>query len=146
MLRMFGATLGKGVKIYPSAVIEFPWLLEVGDYSVIAWNVRIYNLGKIIIGSRTVISQHAHLCGGTHDYLSTDFTLVRTGLTIGSNVWIAADAFISPGVVVHEGAIVGARAVVTRDVDGKSVVAGNPAVEIKKLANVPLMQFDAKPK
>ena len=86
ILRLLGAKIGKSVKIYPSTIITFPWLLEIGDYSVIAWNVRIYNLGKIEIGSRTIISQYSHLCGGTHDYKTNDFKLLRTDLSVGNKI------------------------------------------------------------
>jgi putative colanic acid biosynthesis acetyltransferase WcaF len=127
ILRIFGAKLGSNVQIFPSAKIMFPWLLEVGDNAVISWNVRVYNLGLITIGDRTVISQHAHLCGGTHDHHAPEFTLLRTGLTIGSDCWIAADAFIGPGVTVGNKVIVAARAVVVKDVSTGSTVGGNPA-------------------
>lgn len=125
-----GANIGRGVKIYPSARITFPWLLEVKDKAVISWGVRIYNLGKISIGEKTVISQFAHLCGGTHDIKRQGFMLLRTGLEIGNGIWIASDAFIGPGVHIGDNAIVGARAVVIRDVPSHTIVAGNPAREI----------------
>jgi len=133
ILRCMGARIGAGVKIYPSARIMYPWLLEIGDHVLISWHVKVYNLGKIRIGSGTTISQYAHLCGGTHNHTSGHFELLRTGLTIGSNVWIAADAFIGPGVTVHDGSIVAARAVVAGDVGGGSIVGGNPAKEIGRL-------------
>jgi putative colanic acid biosynthesis acetyltransferase WcaF len=106
-------------------------LFEIGDDAVIAWGVQVYNLGTISIGTETVISQNAHLCGGTHDYESPLFLLKRTGLTIGSHVWIGADAFIGPGVTVNEHAVVAARAVVIQDVAPYHVVGGNPARTIK---------------
>jgi len=133
VLRIFGATIGKQVKIYPSARIMFPWMLKVDDRVVISWEVTVYNLGLIDIGADTVISQNVHLCGGTHDYLSPQFTLLRTGLTVGRNVWIAADAFISPGVNVGDNSIVAARSVVVKDVEQGTVTAGNPARVIKKI-------------
>ncbi len=130
ILRVMGARIGKNVKIYPSAKIMFPWLLEIGDNSTISWDVKVYNLGYSKIGSNTMISQYSHLCGGTHDFRSKDFTLLRTGFTIGNNVWIAADAFVGPGIKVNDGAVVGARAVVTKDVPEKTIVAGNPAKNV----------------
>jgi putative colanic acid biosynthesis acetyltransferase WcaF len=131
ILRVMGAKIGKNVQIFPTVRITYPWLLEVGDGTVISWDVRIYNLGKIKIGSHTVISQHSHLCGGTHRYDSVGFPLVRTGLTIGNDVWIAADAFVGPGVFVGDRSVIGARAVVMKDVASGCVMAGNPAQVIK---------------
>lgn len=130
LLRIMGAKIGKGVKIYPSARITCPWLLDVGDKTVIAWAVKIYNLGYTSIGRNTIISQYAHLCGGTHDYISPGFKLLRTGLNVGSHVWIAADAFIGPNVQIGDGAIVAARAVVMKNVETHTIVAGNPAITI----------------
>ena len=126
ILRVMGAQIGKNVKIYPSAKIMFPWLLQIGDNSTISWEVKIYNLGFSSIGSNTMISQYSHLCGGTHDFRSKDFTLLRTGFTIGNNVWIAADAFVGPAVKVGDNAVIGARAVVMKDVPPRAILAGNP--------------------
>jgi len=53
-------------------------------------------------------------------------------IVIGSQVWIAADSFIGPGVCIGEGAVIGARSAVFKDVQGWTVVGGNPAVFIKK--------------
>lgn len=133
LLRTFGATIGRKVQIYPSARIMYPWLLHVADNVVISWDVKIYNLGTITIGEHTVISQYAHLCGGDHDFLTEKFTLLRTGLTIGKNVWIASDAFIGPGVIVGDNSVVAARAVVVRDVEPGTLVGGNPAKVIRRI-------------
>jgi putative colanic acid biosynthesis acetyltransferase WcaF len=127
MLKIMGAKIGKGVKIYPSARIMYPWLLEIGEYTTISWDVKVYNLAFSKIGSHTMISQYSHLCGGTHDYRRKDFDLIRTGFTIGDYVWIAADVFIGPGVTVHNKAVVAARAVVVKDAETNSIVGGNPA-------------------
>lgn len=127
ILRIFGAKIGKGVKIYPSADIMFPWNLEIGDRTVISWGVILYDLGKISIGSDTVISQYAHICAGNHDYQSPDFKLLKTPVNIGNKVWIAADAFIAPGVNVGNNSVVYARSVVVKDVEADTIVGGNPA-------------------
>lgn len=132
MLRLFGATIGKHVHIYNAATIYMPWNLEIGDWSSIGEHAFIYNLGKIKIGSKTTISQRAHLCAGTHDYASTDLPLLKPPITIADQAWICADAFIGPGVNMGEGAIAAARAVVVKDVEPWAVVAGNPAKWIKK--------------
>jgi putative colanic acid biosynthesis acetyltransferase WcaF len=58
--------------------------------------------------------------------------LTNKPIVIGPQAWVAARAFISPGVTVGEGAVVGACAVVTKDVEPWTVVAGNPAKFIKK--------------
>jgi len=132
VLRCFGARIGRHVNVYPSARIYFPWNLTVGDWSAIGEDALIYNLGPVTIGERVTISHRAHLCAGTHDYRRADLPLIKSPITIGDQVWICADAFIGPDVTVREGAIVGARAVVTKDVEPWVVVAGNPARIIKR--------------
>ena len=127
LLKGMGARLGTGVKIFPSVKIMYPWKLEIGDHSIISWNVTLYNLGMIRIGSGTIISQHAHLCAGTHNFRIPEFTLLMPPITIGNGVWIAADAFIGPNVTIHDNALVGARSVVVRDVALNTIVCGNPA-------------------
>jgi len=132
ILRLFGAKIGKEVHIYPSAVIYMPWNLSIGDYSAIGEDALIYNLGKITIGNNATISHRAHLCAGTHDYRNPTLPLLKPPITIEDNVWICAQAFVGPGVTVREGAVVGAAAVVSKDVEAWTVVAGNPAVPIKQ--------------
>ena len=132
LLRIFGAKIGSNVHIYNSATIYFPWNLEIGDWSAIGEHAYIYNLGRIRIGKHVTISQRAHLCAGTHDYRDACLPLLKPPIVVGDQVWICADAFIGPGVTVGEGAVVGARAVVLRDVLPWMVMVGNPARPVKK--------------
>ena len=135
LLRCLGAKIARSVHVYPSATIYFPWNLAIGDESAIGEQVFIYNLGRVTLGSRVTISHRAHLCAGTHDHTKADFPLLRPPIVIGSDAWICADAFLGPGVTVGEGAIVGARAVVVKDVKARTIVVGNPARESKKREN-----------
>lgn len=130
LLRALGATVGRDVHVYATAMIYFPWELKAGDESAIGEYAFIYNLGQVTIGARATVSHRAHLCAGTHDFTKTDFPLLRPPIRIGEQAWICADAFVGPGVSVGEGAIVGAAAVVTKDVPAWAIVVGNPAKEI----------------
>jgi putative colanic acid biosynthesis acetyltransferase WcaF len=131
ILRLFGAQVGKGVNIYPSVNIYFPWNLEIGDNSAIGEWALIYNLGKIKIGERATISQRVHLCAGTHDYKSPAMTLLKPPIEIGNDVWVCADAFVGPNIKIAESAIVAAASVVVKDVGASQIVGGNPAKLIK---------------
>ena len=91
----------------------------------------IYNLGPVTVGAHTVISQGSYVCAGTHDFTRPELPLLRPPITIGAGVWIAAQAFIGPDVTVGDNSIVGARAVVTKDVPPGMIVAGNPARVIR---------------
>jgi putative colanic acid biosynthesis acetyltransferase WcaF len=132
ILRLFGAKIGKEVHVYNSAIVYMPWNLEIGDWSGVGEQVYIYNLGRITIGSRATISHRAHLCAGTHDYTNPDLPLQKPPIHIMDQAWICTDAFVGPGMVVGEGAIVGARGVVVNNVSPWIIVAGNPARPIKK--------------
>ena len=131
LLRCFGAKVGRAVHIDPSARIEIPWNLDIGEGAAIGAHAWIYSLGLVRIGPRATISHRAHLCAGTHDYTDPALPLLRTGLSIGAEAWVCSDAFVGPGVTVGDGAVVGAAAVAMRDVPAWSVVAGNPARFVK---------------
>lgn len=131
VLRLWGAKIGRHCHIYPRAVIWAPWNLICGDEVGVADGANLYNQAPIKLGSRSVISQGAFLCTGTHDYTSEDFRLVARPIEIGKLAWIAAEAFIHPGVSIGEGAVIGARSVVTRDIPAWMVCAGNPCEPIK---------------
>ncbi|MDB5321131.1 MAG: wcaF [Phycisphaerales bacterium] len=132
LLRCFKAKLTRTSALYRSVKVYHPWLLEIGEQTTVAKDVDFYNLGPISVGSHSVISQGAVLCAGTHDYTLPSLPLRRPPIRIGSGVWIAREAFIGPGVTVHDNAVVGARAVVMQDVPAAMVVAGNPARVVKK--------------
>lgn len=132
LLRLLGARIGEKTNIYSSAIVYMPWNLTIGEQSAIGEWALIYNLGKVTIGSQTTVSQRVHICSGTHDYEDPALPLIKPEVVIRDRAWICADAFLGPGVIVGEGAVIGARAVVCKDVEPWSVVAGNPAMTIKK--------------
>jgi putative colanic acid biosynthesis acetyltransferase WcaF len=129
---MFGAKLGKGVHVYPNVKIWAPWNIELGDECGIANGVTLYSQGKIRIGKRTVISQGAHLVAGTHDYTKPGFPLITLPISIGDHVWIAAEAFIHPGIKIGEGSVIGARSVVSKNMPAWMVCAGHPCIPLKE--------------
>jgi putative colanic acid biosynthesis acetyltransferase WcaF len=131
VLRLFGARIGDHVHIHPTVAIEVPWNLDIGEAAAIGDGARIYNLGMVTIGMRATVSQHAHLCAGTHDYTKPDFPLVKTPISIGADAWICADAFVGPSVNIGERAIIGARAVAVSDALAGTISVGNPARVIK---------------
>jgi putative colanic acid biosynthesis acetyltransferase WcaF len=127
ILRMFGASIGSDVHIYPTVLIALPWNLAIGAEASIGDRAIVYNLGGISIGAGATISQGAHLCAGTHDYRRADLPLLKLPIAIGEGAWVCADSFVGPGVKIGDYAIVGARAVAMRDVGDWSIVVGNPA-------------------
>ena len=131
ILRLFGAKIGREVHIHPSVRITIPWNLDLNDHCAIGDRAILYALGPIRVGARSTVSQGAHLCAGTHDLKRPDRPLLKPPITIGSDVWVAADAFVGPGVTIGNGVIVGARSVVIKNAAPNTTVAGNPARVIK---------------
>lgn len=127
LLRLFGARLGRGVHVYPSAKIWLPAHLEMGDHSCLGFGVDCYNVGRVSLASHVTVSQYAMLCAASHDIADPSLGLIHSPINVQSSAWICAGAFVGMGTTIAEGAVVGARAVVTKDVAAWTVVAGNPA-------------------
>jgi putative colanic acid biosynthesis acetyltransferase WcaF len=85
----------------------------------------------ITIGDEVVISQGAHICASSHDVRDRRFQLILRPISIGNNAWIAAEAFVGPGVTVGDGAVLGARAVAMRNLESWMIYSGNPATALK---------------
>jgi len=104
----------------------------MGDFSCLGDGVICYNIGGVRIGANSTVSQYSHLCSSSHDYTKPNMPQTFAKITIEDQCWVCADAFIAPGVTVRQGAIIGARASVFKDVEPWCVVVGNPAKFIKK--------------
>jgi putative colanic acid biosynthesis acetyltransferase WcaF len=128
LLRLFGASIpdAAGVKVYPSVQVALPWKLALETGAVVGPAVRLYSLDRITLRRGATISQHTHLCAGTHDFQRWAMPLVTAPICIGENAWLGADVFVGPGVTVGELCVVGARAVVVKDLPPRTVCAGNP--------------------
>lgn len=135
LLRCFGANIGKKVMIRPTAHIQFPWKLHIGDYSWIGDNVVLYNLDKITIGSHSVVSQRSYLCTGSHHHHQTDFSIYTKPITIQDQCWLAADVFVAPGINIGEGTVVGSRSSVFKSLPAAKICYGNPAMVVKDRIN-----------
>ena len=127
ILRLFGAKIARRVSVYPTTDIWAPWNVRMEGGSCFGPRTIIYSVAEVHLGARALVSQGAHLCTATHDHRDAAFPLVVGSITIGENAWVAADAFVGPGVTIGKGAVVGARGVVVKDVEDFVVVAGNPA-------------------
>jgi putative colanic acid biosynthesis acetyltransferase WcaF len=132
LLRLFGAEIAGSARIHASARIWYPANLEMGDQSCLGPRVECYTMAKITLGPYALASQGAHLCAGTHDIDDPHFQLRAAPIAIGARAWIAAEAFIGPGVTVGDGAVLGARGVAFSDLEPWTVYIGNPAREIRK--------------
>lgn len=132
ILRMFGAKLHKSASVHSSARIWAPWFLTMKERACIDDRVNIYNVNMVTLEEYATISQESFICPGTHDIKSPGHEMISSPIVIGAHAWIAVKAFIGPGVTIGEYSVVGACAVVFKDVEPWSVVGGNPAKFIKR--------------
>jgi acetyltransferase-like isoleucine patch superfamily enzyme len=116
--------------------IECDLRIEIGDYSMLAWNVVLMDSYRWPFDPqerrrelRDVVQRDPRL-----PPLDTKSGPQPRPIRIGRNVWIGFDACVLPGITIGDGAIVGARSVVVEDVAAHAVVAGNPARFIRTVA------------
>ncbi|MEL6756022.1 MAG: putative colanic acid biosynthesis acetyltransferase [Pseudomonadota bacterium] len=131
LLRLFGATIANDALPYPGAKIWAPWNLVMGPNSCLADGVNCYNVARVTLSENALVSQRSHLCTASHDFRSERFELIAAKITIHANAWVAAEAFVGPGVTIGKESVVAARAVINKSVPSGVVVAGNPATIIK---------------
>ena len=132
LLRMFGAKVHPTAQVYSSARIYYPANLTMEAYSCLADGVECYNVAPVTVGAHSTISQGTLLCTASHDITDSHHRLVTAPIVVEDQVWIGARAYIGMGVVVRQGAVVGATASVYKTVEPWTVVGGNPARFIKK--------------
>lgn len=132
LLRCFGAKIHPTAVVYSSAKVYYPANLTMKEYSCLASNVDCYNVAPIVVGPNSTVSQGAYLCTASHDVTNPLNPLITAPIIIEGQAWVAADAFVGMGVTIGEGAVVGARAAVFKDVEPWTIVGGNPAKFLKK--------------
>jgi len=131
LLRLFGAKLGKNVRIRPSARITFPWKLIIGDNVWIGHESIIYNLDFIKIGSNVAIAHRVYLCTGSHNIGRITFDIESYAIDIEDEVWLPNDIYVGPGVTIGKGTVVAARSSVFKSLESGIVAVGSPARKIR---------------
>lgn len=131
LLKCFGAQLKDNCTVYASAYIPSPRNLKMGRHSTLGPEVKLH-FGKTNIGNKVTVSQRTYLCSATHETGSVNIPFIAGEIIIKDFAWIAAETFIMTNITIGEGAIVGARAAVFKDVADWTIVGGNPAKFLKK--------------
>jgi putative colanic acid biosynthesis acetyltransferase WcaF len=133
LLRLFGAKIGSGVVIRAKVNVTFPWRFTAGDHVWLGEEVLILSLAPVTLENSVCLSQRAFLCTGSHDYRKPAFDLITKPITIRTGAWVAAQAFIAPGVEIGSGAVIGAGAVVLESIAPGAIARGNPAKETSNI-------------
>ncbi|MBK8350454.1 MAG: acyltransferase [Saprospirales bacterium] len=127
--------------------------IKIGKDSYIGDGVRIWSGEKITIGNDVIIGHNTNIIDtNSHEtdmqerqksvrkqlelgYQKEKGNIETAPIIIKDNVWISYGVSILKGITIGEGAIIAANSVVTKNVEPFTLVAGNPAVFIKKISN-----------
>jgi galactoside O-acetyltransferase len=131
------ASCGTEVYVLPHVSMSYPQNIELGRNVFINRGVNITARERISIGDNALIGPYVVLNSGSHEFsdphqLIRDQGHRRAPIRVEQDVWIGAHATILPGVIVGQGGVVAAGAVVTRSVEPYTVVAGVPARLMKR--------------
>ena len=132
MVRCFGGRIDWSASLHPTAVIDYPWHLQMGKKSSLGETCWVYAMNEIDIGELSCIGKDVYLLTGSHNIERSTFDLVTRPITIGNGCWIATASTILPGVCIGNYSVIAAGSVAAKSVDEFSVVGGNPAKFIKK--------------
>jgi acetyltransferase-like isoleucine patch superfamily enzyme len=136
LMRRRGAIIGNRVKFLVGIWIDRYSKLEIKDDVSLAKDITMVSSGGIEIGERVMVGYGTTILSASHrvppDRGQMRFSgLIYNKVVIQNDVWIGAKVVILPGVTIGEGSVVGAGAVVTKDVSPFSIVAGVPAKLIR---------------
>lgn len=134
----FFRSMGKRVYIRENVMIESPKKISIGNNVYINYRVTISgHSGTVKIGNDVMIGFGASIITTNHGYKNLKKPMMdqkdngKGDIVIEDDVWIGANAVILPKVRIEKGAIVGAGAIVTKDVKPYSIVGGVPAKHLK---------------
>lgn len=128
--RCAGMRIGKGSAIHMGARFYSPGNITIGEDSVVGEFVVLDGRDELTIGNHVAIASEVMIYNAEHDVHSSDFRPIHGPVVIEDYVFIGPRSIILPGVRIKRGAIVGAGAVVTKDVAENVIVGGVPAKEI----------------
>ena len=136
ILKKLLGKVGKKCYVTPSLFCDYGCNTELGDGVYFNANCVILDCAKVTIGSNTFVGPNVQFYTPIHplDY-KTRNTFVESAkpINVGKNCWLGGSVIILPGVNIGDGCVIGAGAVVTKDIPENSLAVGNPAKVIKKI-------------
>ncbi|MCB4799001.1 acyltransferase [Neotamlana laminarinivorans] len=140
-LRRKGASISEQAEIGEVNLSGRMKFLTVGGQTFIG-RARIVVNNKVSIGKNVCINDGAEILTGGHDIFDPKWSLKRAEVQIDDYAWIGTGAMILAGVHVGRGAVIGARAVVTKSVKPGEIIVGNPGKPLSKIRDI---EFDYSP-
>ena len=127
---------GKGAYIEKPFFCDYGCMIELGDYSFINTNCIILDACPVTIGDNVLIGPRVTISSASHpidaEVRNSGYYIAKP-VTIGNSVWIGANVTINPGVTIGDRSIIGAGAVVTRDLPADVIAFGNPATVYRSI-------------
>lgn len=132
---ILGRPLPDNTTIYPPFYCDHGLNIALGESVFINQNCSFYDIGGITIGDRTMIGPGVTLITAGHPVplLERYDGITIAPIVIESDVWIGANATVSPGVTIAHGAVIGAGAVIAKDVPPLTVVTAGRHVERRRI-------------
>jgi len=130
LFKLAGVKIGKKSYLHIGARFYQPKNVSIGNGTIIGDHATLDGRAKLTIGNHVDIASEVMIFNSEHDLNSAGFDPKEEPVTIKDYVFIGPRAIILPGVTIHQGAVVGAGAVVTKDVPAMTIVGGVPAKEI----------------
>ncbi|SHJ36791.1 maltose O-acetyltransferase [Tessaracoccus bendigoensis DSM 12906] len=128
--------LGEGVTVRPPLFVDYGENISIGPRTFINYNLTALDVAPIRIGADCQIGPNVQLLTPQHPLepqARRDKLESAKPITIGDNVWLGGGVIICPGVTIGDDSVVGAGAVVVRDIPPRSLAVGNPARVIRSL-------------
>jgi len=136
LLRQLLGTLGEGSVIRPPFYCDYGYQTHLGARSFANFGLVALDVARITIGEDVQIGPNVQLLTPTHpieaELRRAKWEAARP-ITIGNNVWLGGGVIVCPGVTIGDDTVVGAGAVVVRDLPARVVAVGNPARVIRHL-------------
>ena len=133
--QLIGKPVHDSVTVFPPFSADFGKNITLGERVFINSGCRFQDQGGIVIGDDCLIGHNAVLATLNHDLdPSRRADLHPSPIIIGRNVWIGANVTVLPGVTIGDNSVIGAAALVTKDVPANSIAVGSPARVIRSLA------------
>lgn len=127
LLNLFGARLHPTARVRPDVSIDRPWNLSMGRKSSLGDGVVVWAHAPVTIGARCTISQYCRLAAFREPVGDPGAATSPAPLTIGDDVWIAAESYVAGGQTIPDGVLAGARSVIDGPLEPWTICAGEPA-------------------